>query len=186
MKICLDSGHGMSNRTPGKYDGGAESAGVYEADIALDTALSIKYLCAQAGIEVFLTRTNKTDPDPVGTRAARANSAGCDLFLSIHCNAGDGRATGTETFYRDERDRRLASVVQACALGAYGLKSRGLKTEAASQHSRLAVFSFVGPCALAELGFIDNPRDRAAMLDREKRIAFASALVTHLKAGGIK
>lgn len=39
-RICLDAGHGMSNRTPGVFDPGADAGGVREAGVALDWALA--------------------------------------------------------------------------------------------------------------------------------------------------
>ncbi len=39
-RICLDAGHGMSNRTPGVFDPGAVAGGVRKADVALDWALA--------------------------------------------------------------------------------------------------------------------------------------------------
>ncbi len=44
MKICLDSGHGHGNRKIGVYDPGAVAAGIAEADIALQWALSGRWI----------------------------------------------------------------------------------------------------------------------------------------------
>jgi N-acetylmuramoyl-L-alanine amidase len=95
-------------------------------------------------------------------------------------NAATGTATGTETFYRDSADKVWARKVQDAALAAWGLRDRGLKTEADSQHSRLAVFDFDGRAALLEVGFIDNPLDRGRAQDRDRRIAFWAGLLDNL------
>ena len=182
MRLCIDPGHGKDNRKPNSYDTGAEAAGVSEADVALQIALTGKWLCKQRGIECWLTRESDQDSDPVGSRDDRAEANGCTHFLSIHLNCADGKASGTETFYRDGADKAWARKVQEAAKAAWGLNDRGLKTESDSQHSRLAVFDFDGPAALLEVGFIDHPLDRARAQDRERRIAFWSALLDNLTA----
>lgn len=182
MKICIDAGHGMGNRRLGVYDPGATAGHYSEADIVLHIALTGKWYCEKVGIPVFLTRDDDRDPDPVGTRDDRAEAAGCSHFIALHCNAANGAATGTETFYRDGADRRFAQKVQDAALLAWELKSRGLKTEADSQHSRLAVFDFDGPSALLEVGFIDNELDRPRMMSRDRRIKFWEKLIASLTA----
>ena len=183
MKLCIDPGHGASNRKAGVYDPGATLGNFTEADIVLQVALTGQWLAkTEFGIPTFLTRDDDSDPDPVGTRDDRAEAAGCTHFLALHCNAASGSASGTETFYRDGADKSFAAQVQRAALGAWELKDRGLKTEADSQHSRLAVFDFDGPAALLEMGFIDNEIDRARMLSRDRRIAFWRAILTALKA----
>ena len=180
MKIAIDPGHGFSNRRRGVYDPGAVGGGLEEADIALDWALTGKWLCKEAGVACFLTRDDDTDPTPVGQRDDRAELAGCTHFISLHCNAGGG--TGTETFFRDARDNVLAAIVNQSAVGALGTKNRGLKSEGASQHQTLAIFDFDGPACLLEIGFIDNPNDRPKMTSRNNRIAFWRRLIGELKA----
>lgn len=184
MKIGVDPGHGNSNRRSGVYDPGAVSAGHAEADIVLQWGLTGKWIAEKEfGIKVFMTRDDDSDPTPVSTRDDRAEQAGCDYFLSLHCNAASGQATGTETFYRDIKDKVFAALVQNAALSALEIRDRGLKTEADSQHPNgLSIFNFDGPAALLELGFIDNPADRARMRDRDRRITFWRALFTSLKA----
>ena len=181
IKLCIDPGHGMSNRKSGVYDPGACSGPFSEADIVLQWGLTLKYLCDQAGIPAFMTRTNDKDSDPVGSRDDRAEAQDCTHFISLHCNAGESRATGTETYYRDAADKNFASVVQKATMETLGLKDRGLKTEHDSQHSRLAIFDFDGAACLLELGFISNKNDRDKMLSRDNRIKFAEKMVNYLK-----
>lgn len=180
MRLCIDPGHGMNNRRPGSYDPGAQSNGVSEADIVLQIALTIKWVFKQRGIPCWLTRETDQDSDPVSTRDDRAEAAGCTHFLSLHMNCADGSASGTEIFCRDGADRVFAQKVQAIALQAWGLTDRGLKTEANSQHNRLAIFDFDGRAALLEVGFIDKLLDRGRAQERDRRVAFAHALADAL------
>jgi N-acetylmuramoyl-L-alanine amidase len=180
MRLAIDPGHGWQNRRPGQYDPGACSGGHCEADVVLQWALSGRWVLGNLGIATWLTRDDDRDSDPVSTRDDRAELAGCTKFISLHCNSANPGATGTETFYRDSADKVWAQKVQDAAIHALGLRNRGLKTEAQSQHPRLAVFDFDGPACLLELGFITNAVDRQAMLKRERRIAFWQKLAEDL------
>jgi N-acetylmuramoyl-L-alanine amidase len=173
--VCLDPGHGMSNRRAGVYDPGACAFGKKEAEIAMDWVNELRVILQARGHKVVRTRINGSDPAPVGERAGIAEEYGCDIMLSIHCNAANGAANGTETFYRGEFNKELASKINAALCAALGTKSRGVKTESASQHSRLAVMSFQ-PCFLIELGFIDNAGDLEKMIDPARRLAACEAI----------
>lgn len=174
-RLCIDPGHGFGNRRPGIYDPGAVSHGATEADIVLLYALAIRFIFKGAGFDVFLTRDDASDSDPVGQRDNKAKAAGCTHFISLHMNAGGG--TGTETFYRGDEDKDWAARIQGVALRAFSLPSRGLKTENLSQHDRLAVLDFDGPGCLVELGFIDSDRDRVMIATRDSRVKFAEELL---------
>ena len=177
-KLCIDAGHGLSNTKPGVFDSGAAFGGFREADIALQWALTVKQFCVDAGIPFFLTRPDNATPDPVGRRDDIAEKAGCSHFLSIHLNEGGG--TGCEAFYRDAVDSAWAKVCLGAVISATGLVNRGAKREGESQHSRLAVFDFDGPCTLVEIGFVDNLTDRSLILLKETRAAFAARVVAAL------
>lgn len=180
MKICFDAGHGMGNRTPNVFDPGAESSGVKESDIALDWALTGKFIFEREGLDWFLTRRDNKTNTPVGKRDDLATANNCTHFLSIHCNASNGQASGIEVFYRDQDDKIFAQVVIDCLFRATGLKSRGLKLESDSQHSRLAVLDFKGRTCLMEIGFIDNINDRTRITMKETRIKFFELLAEAL------
>jgi len=92
--IAVDAGHGG-------VDHGAESKrlGLREKDCALDVALRLKKLLEAAGWRVVLTRDHDAKIE-LADRAAIANRAHADLFLSIHFNSlpGDTTTSGTEIF----------------------------------------------------------------------------------------
>lgn len=177
IKVCLDPGHGPSNRKPGINDPGATEGNLTEAEQAYRLVESGLYVAAlpefASLLSVGLTRDSRTEPAPVGGRDDEARREGATHLISVHLNAGGGH--GTETFYRDARDKALASIVQSAAVAAFGLRDRGLKTESESQHSRLAVLDFAPPACLWEAGFIDHPSDMAKLFgegSRERRIEF--------------
>ena len=90
--VVLDAGHG------GKDPGRPTSFGYKEKDIALDIVLKVgNNLEAVPGVSVIYTR--KTDVFlELRERATIANKADADLFVSVHCNAHDSQAHGTETY----------------------------------------------------------------------------------------
>lgn len=156
MKICIDPGHGLGNRRAGVYDPGAT-------------------VMTSGGREI-------TEAEVVMMWAKIAVAHGYSVMVSLHCNAASGTAHGTETFYRGAANQALALGCNEAVRAALGTRDRGVKTEEASQHARLAVLSFKRVC-LIELGFIDHAGDRAAMLDAGKMEAACQALAKVITAG---
>ena len=167
-RICIDPGHGMANRQSGVYDPGALGGGHQEAEIALEWAKELSAALISAGHDVVLTRRDNKTPAPLRNRAGLAKAAGCDILISIHCNAFNGSASGTETIYRGKGNEAMAERINAAVVSILGTKNRGAKLEKDSQHGSLAIMAFQ-PAFLIELGFIDNPSDRAKMIDDDKR-----------------
>ena len=166
--VILDPGHGMGNRKAGRYDSGAVSNGVTEAEIVMQWANELRDILRARKIAVVRTRVDDKDPCSISERARIAKRYNGTIMVSLHCNAANGTASGTETFYRGESNKAFATRLNQAVVDALGTRNRGVKTEGQSQHSRLAVMSFQ-PCFLIELGFIDNAGDRAKMLDTDLR-----------------
>jgi N-acetylmuramoyl-L-alanine amidase len=180
--VCIiDPGHGFGNRKAGRYDPGAVSNGVTEAEIVMQWANEIRTILRTRKIPVIRTRVDNLDPAPIGQRARIAKDYGGTIMLSLHCNAANGTASGTETFYRGDSNKAFAMRLNQAVCSALGTRNRGAKTEAQSQHARLAIMSFQ-PCFLLEIGFIDNASDRAKMIDPEKRKSACMAIVNVLLA----
>lgn len=150
--ICIDPGHGMGNRRPGVYDPGAtvnapppnggKPREYSEAVIVMMWADMLRTLLMAAGHKVIRTRVDAADPAPVGRRSEVARKHGCDVFVSLHCNAANGVANGTETFYRGPENLALATRANDAVVAGLGTRNRGVKTEQQSQHSTLAVLAF--------------------------------------------
>ena len=104
--VVLDAGHG------GKDPGRPTSFGYKEKDIALDIVLRVgKQLENIDDVEVIYTRKKDVFLE-LRQRAAIANKADADLFISVHCNAHNTQAYGAETFvlglHRNESNFRVA------------------------------------------------------------------------------
>lgn len=141
-------------------------------------ALTLKHILAERGIQAVLSRATDSTEAPLRYRVKHATELGCSHLLSLHCNAGVVLARGTETFYR--YDSSWVRAVHSAAVHAVGSKDRGIKSEFKSQHKSLAILAFRGPACLVELGFLTNPSDRKRLLDRDCRIAFATAVAEAL------
>ena len=140
MKICVDPGHGMSNRQMGIFDSGAthvENGFLFkEADIALGYALALKDTFRAKGVEVFMTRDDATDHAPVGRRAAMARNAGCDVLVSLHLNDfDDDAANGLEVLFRDTEDKALAQKLQDALVKVTKMRDRRSSSERISPSS---------------------------------------------------
>ena len=158
MKIFLNPGHCPSS------DSGACGFGLTEADLALDIAkLTRDYLkVLDAEVKIFQF-------DGLEEIVDVANYWDADLFVSIHCNAANGQARGTETFYYDTVDRVLANCIQKQIVSSLGTVDRGIK------ESNFYVVKHTNcPAVLVETAFIDNADDNY-LLD-VKRDDFAKAI----------
>jgi N-acetylmuramoyl-L-alanine amidase len=184
FKVCLDPGHGMSNRSPGVWDPGAVGGGVAEADIVLQWAKTIKHIgIIEFGVrpdQIVLTRDDHEDHLPVTKRDDIARAEGCTHFLSLHCNASaNPLASGTETLYSEDKGKQrsyaFAGLVNNAAVKAVRRTNRKLKSERTTRHKDLAVFGLAAymDAAMLEIAFISNTTDRKIMIDRNVRIAFA-------------
>lgn len=90
--VVLDAGHG--GKDPGKH----AKTGLKEKDIALNIVLSVgKILEKNDDIKVVYTRKTDVFVD-LFKRGKIANDANADLFVSIHCNAHNTQASGSETY----------------------------------------------------------------------------------------
>ncbi|WGF91968.1 N-acetylmuramoyl-L-alanine amidase family protein [Aequorivita marisscotiae] len=89
--VVLDAGHGG-------HDHGNKGNGYKESEISLNIVLKVgAELEKLPNVKVIYTR--KTDVFiELRERAAIANRADADLFVSVHCNAHHSNAYGAETF----------------------------------------------------------------------------------------
>jgi len=105
-RIAVDPGHGGSD------NGRMSSSGVKEKDVNLAIALMLRdRLKEELGVDVVMTRTEDVLV-PLDERVEKANAAGAQLFVSIHCNGWfTSDAEGFEVFFlapaRNEEEARL-------------------------------------------------------------------------------
>jgi N-acetylmuramoyl-L-alanine amidase len=107
--IVLDPGHG------GTEEGAKGPGGSLEKDATLALSKTIQETLQRRGFRTLLTRTSDASVG-LDDRAAAANAAKADVFLSIHCNASRApSAHGTEVYYLslDASDRAAAALAES-------------------------------------------------------------------------
>lgn len=167
-KVFLGVGHGGT-------DTGAVVDGYREKDMTLAMALACQQELARHGVLVKLSRT-KDENDPVNEEVRECNAYAPDLALDIHVNAGGG--DGFEAYHALSRGKgkTLAQNIEA-EVKALGQNSRGCKTRAGSSGKDYYAFirDTACPAVIAEIGFIDNAKDRAAFDTAQEQQAFGRA-----------
>jgi len=107
--IVLDPGHG------GVEEGAKGPGGLLEKDATLALAKTIQDVLQRRGYRVVTTRLSDATVG-LDDRAAQANAAKADVFLSIHFNASRAAtAHGTEVYYLslDASDRAAALLAES-------------------------------------------------------------------------
>jgi N-acetylmuramoyl-L-alanine amidase len=172
--IVIDPGHGGE-------DPGASHNGVKEKDINLDVSHRLRALLEELGFRTLMIREKDTFVD-LYERAAIANAANADLYISVHSNAHetDSSICGVETLYypseKSETDNRdnytLAKIIQQALLAELKTIDRGV----IPRPNLVVTRETKMPAVIAELGFITNGQERALLLTEEYRQRCAQAL----------
>lgn len=157
-KICMDPGHGGS-------DPGATGNGQLEKTNNLNTQLKFNsQLLADTNNtggggswSRVLTRSTDVYVSLQG-RCDISNNNSCNRFMSIHNNAFDTTAHGTETYSYSTTGNGsdLRNKIQSRMLTAWGRTDRGVKTA-----NFYVLVHTVASATLSELAFIDNAGDSA-------------------------
>ncbi len=173
MRICIDPGHNYD-----KFDTGAAGNGLKEQDVTFKIAERLKQLLVKAGFGVTMTRGKITDnvgvnaKDSINQRVRIANTTKCDLFVSIHCNAGGGSGTETLICGKGGKAEALAESVNSNIVRRLGLKDRGIKIDTEYLGYKLGVLHNTDmPAILIETAFIDNKNDAELLKNRTDEFA---------------
>lgn len=167
MKLFLNPGHAPNGRPdPGacNYD-----LDLRESDIAKEIADLVEHYLVAAGVDVV----GNVQSDSLGEIVTKANDSDADIFISIHCNAFNGSAKGTETcIYPDSTvGKKLGTCIQKQIVESLDTVDRGLK-----DRSGLYVLKHTDmPAVLVETAFIDNYDDGVKLRDRTDEFARAIA-----------
>lgn len=176
-RIMLDPGHG------GTDPGAAGPSAPHEATLALRCGLALKNrIVNECGGTVKMTRTTDTF---ISLSSRKASSVSYDpyIFCSIHLNAFNGTAKGTETYYywTTGNSSVLANKVQAQLIANFKTVSgftptnRGVKTAA---YTVITGSSSV-PAILTEGLFVDNSTEWG-IINTESKDGFKKWVQGHL------
>lgn len=163
--VILDAGHG-------KKDSGAIGATKkLEKDFNLSMVLKVNELLKKnPEIKVILTRSTDVFVELVD-RAKIANKANADVFLSIHANAGEAAAKGSETLYTKDIDKPFATVIHKYLMEVTGLTDRKCRYKNLSVCRNTTM-----PACLIEPGFLTNPEEEALLFNEEFQNKLAIAM----------
>ena len=182
-KIFLNPGHCIG------IDSGAVNPvnGAEEANICYSVACKVEEYLKNAGCSVYTLQSNNlcgeypAHPNIVAT----ANELGADIFISLHCNAFNEKANGTEclVFAKGSYAEDLANAIQNQIISSLGTVDRGVK-----ERPDLAVLKGTKmPAVLVEMAFIDNATDCEKLINQQDDFARAIARgVTDYLQGGDK
>lgn len=100
-----------------------------------------------------------------------------DLLVEFHCNAFDGRASGTEVVHArgSVRGMEAASILQRHLTAALGLPDRGIKPPWNNRGGYL-LYGVRQPAVIVEPFFIDNDRDLARAREVDLAGVYTDAL----------
>ena len=180
-KIFLNPGHCIG------IDSGAVNPvnGAEEANICYSVACKVEEYLKNAGCSVYTLQSNNlcgeypAHPNIVAT----ANELGADIFISLHCNAFNEKANGTEclVFAKGSYAEDLANAIQNQIISSLGTVDRGVK-----ERPDLAVLKGTKmPAVLVEMAFIDNADDCHKLIYHQDDFARAIARgVTDYLQGG--
>lgn len=173
--IAIDAGHGGN-------DSGAinQAVGINEKTATLAISQQLQRILENRGYEVLMTR--RTDVFvPLGQRAEAANTAGTEIFVSIHCNSAENAsATGIETYHHptSEMGQTLAAEIHRAVIAAFpSHQNRGVKS-ANFQVLRETQM----PACLVETEFISNNQQAQFLADPVNQEKIARAIADGIKS----
>lgn len=188
--VTIDPAHGGSDT------GVKLSESSYEKEVTLAISLLLKKEVGKFGnIQVRLTRDSDSNVSIAGRKRIAASSQS-ELFISIHVNAGFGKASnGYEVYFpgfvsvvAEKSDSReilrdmaknkllndsvkLAQSIQKNMEDVFPRKSRGLRAAPMTILDGLTM-----PAVAVEIAFATNPDDRKKIVDEKVQGAIARAL----------
>lgn len=174
MKIALIVGH--EKKAQGASNVNGETEYTFNRKLA---KLIAPILLAQGHEPVIVYRDGTT----YSKLPQRVNQTEADIALSLHCNAFNTTATGSEVLHyvNSQNSERLASLIQREVVQVLELRDRGLRPVDAKHKGRkgdkgghLCKYTAM-PCVIVEAFFIDNNSDLAVATAKINELAEAIA-----------
>ena len=166
-KIALIIGH--SSTSPGASNATTRMTEFdYNAHVALQvwrdyTGPNELILVFRRSLTLLPEDINKIDPT---------------IAISMHCNAFNQTATGTETLYyhRSETGKKLAKVFQESFVDFLKLPDRGIKPIDSEARGGYLLKNTIAPTIICEPFFIDNNSDIAVASVKNVAAAYSEGL----------
>ena len=172
MRVFLNPGHAPCGcPDPGAVNSGT---GLRECDVAKNIAVLVEKYLTKAGVSV----SGNLQSDSLFEVVSASNNIDADVFVSIHCNAFNGVAKGTEVwhYHSSKYGKLLADCIQRQIVESLGTTDRGAKGAVPHTDNSLYVLNYTDAVsALVECAFIDNPTDEEMLRTRQDDFARAIA-----------
>lgn len=178
MKVFINPGHDLEYDSGAVHRDDAGNVDLHECDVAADIGERVKGYLEAAGCEVKMLQSDNLCHDsdyydrPVAV-CDEANDWPADIFVSLHCNAANTQARGTETWcYSDfGQGALLAEKIQDQIVKSVPTIDRGVMV-----NPGLMVLKHTDmPSVLVETAFIDNDVDAQLLVEKSDQIAAAIA-----------
>ncbi len=156
--IIIDPGHG------GKDPGAPGKGPLPEKMVNLKIATRLASILKERGANVISTRTSDRFIS-LNARAATADRARADLFVSIHSDASQNSAADGSTVYIARNASRQSQKVAQSIVSS--LKQAGIKCRGIDRAGFRVLIGHSRPAVLIECGFLSN-------LAEAKKLATAS------------
>lgn len=165
IKCALVVGH--SANAQGAISG---AFGITEYEYNSVLSVEIKHRIKNTDIEIVFRETYKGLPDKI-------NSINPDFIISLHCNAFDGFATGTEVlyYYKSAAGYSIAMLLKRALTKALRLNDRGVVPVTVEDRGGYVLKYTKAPMVIAEPFFIDNRKDFERAIDNKCHLINAYA-----------
>lgn len=163
MKVALVVGHRKGS--PGAVN---KTTGISEFAFNSDLAEFIKAAVGFCQVEVVYRKGYMGLPGKV-------NELQPDFIISLHCNAFNKKASGTETLYHhnSSKSKRLAEILQEETVACLGLPDRKIKARGVEDRGGYLLKNTNAPCVIWEPFFIDNDEDLIVAQCHKDELALA-------------
>ncbi len=153
--VAIDVGHGWSQAAA--YDVGAKGNGTTEQELNAKVTYKVQAILQTLGAVVHVFDYSAKDSPRLwlSEKGRRAGAVKANVFVSIHHNAFNGSAQGTEVLVHSqatEEDVALAKKIHARIMEHVGFTDRGIKWQ---QLSVLKGCPTSIPACLTEAFFMD-------------------------------
>jgi len=171
MKIAVVIGH--SELSPGAYN---EKYKIYEFDFNEKLSHILAKELIQKGYDVDVVYRDVA----YSKLPEKINNLKPDFILSLHCNAFNKKATGTETlfYYRSNTSKKAAEIFQSNIVSALKLRDRGVQGLTVEDRGGFLLKHTIASCVIIEPFFIDNDQDY--LLALSKYMDLVTALVNSI------
>jgi N-acetylmuramoyl-L-alanine amidase len=158
---------GHKKRSPGARNANQD---LYEFDFNDDLARRIEADVKETDVQRVYRRTYNTLPGDI-------NEFEPNFIISLHCNAFNTQASGTEVLYyhKSIKGKQIAEILQGKLVQHLQLKDRGIKPRSAEDRGGTLLRYTSAPCVISEPFFIDNDDDLAKAQENINGLAQAYA-----------